>query len=290
MFSIITPSFNRNDTIHKAVGSIVGQQGIEREHIVQDNCSGDGTVAFLERQFSRSSMPENCDYTFNYISEPDSGMYDAINRGWSRATGEVLSWLNCDEQYLPGTLEKVKAIFDARPEIDVVCGNFICVDDKGHAIAARREIRASYNYMKYCTCYIASCTTFYRRRLRDKGLLILDDSYKLSADRELLLKLLKHKIKFYRMPEYLALFMVTEQNLSARYQEEMKIEDRSIDRSYGVNKLDVKKYLIKPFRYVEKLFSGAYCKVDGSYEYTEDELGSTTRQSFGTLSYKHTFN
>ena len=92
-FSIATPTRNALAKLRRCVGSVQGPFGPSCEQLVQDACSTDGTPEWLFRQ------PD-----LKAVSEPDAGMYDAINRAWGRAQGQILSWLNSDEQYLPGTL------------------------------------------------------------------------------------------------------------------------------------------------------------------------------------------
>src|SRR5262245_66550074 len=113
-FSIATPARNSLWTLRRAVGSVRGQGPVPLQHLVQDACSNDGTPEWLALQRDLDAR-----------SEPDGGMYDAIGRCWRRADGEILSWLNADEQYLPGSLERVAAAFAADPSIDVVWGNAI---------------------------------------------------------------------------------------------------------------------------------------------------------------------
>lgn len=134
-FSIVTPSLNDLPRLRLCVGSVRGQTG-EREHIVQDACSVDGTAQWLAAQ------PD-----INSVSEHDTGMYDAINRGWRRSQGDILSWLNSDEQYLPGTLATVASFFEAYPKVDFVYGHALVVDGDGALLAARREIRLSRTYI-----------------------------------------------------------------------------------------------------------------------------------------------
>jgi glycosyltransferase involved in cell wall biosynthesis len=95
-FSIVTPSFRNSQWLRLCVASVSDQQGVELEHIVQDSCSDDGT---------RDWLPH--DQRVKAVIEKDSGMYDTANRGYRRARGDILAYLNCDEQYLPGALKAV---------------------------------------------------------------------------------------------------------------------------------------------------------------------------------------
>ena len=86
-FSIITPSYKNSDWLKLCIASVADQQGVELEHIVQDSCSDDGTQTWLPH-----------DPRVKAYIEKDAGMYDAVNRGYRRATGDILAYLNCDEQ------------------------------------------------------------------------------------------------------------------------------------------------------------------------------------------------
>jgi len=98
LFSIVTPSFRQLDWLKRCVRS-VADQSVEHEHIVQDA----GTGPQLDEWVGASSPAR-------LFVERDKGMYDAVNRGFARASGEIFAYLNCDEQYLPGALAAV-AVF-----------------------------------------------------------------------------------------------------------------------------------------------------------------------------------
>src|SRR6516225_10353465 len=119
-FSIVTPSFKNSEWLKLCIASVADQQGVELEHIVQDSCSDDGTGDWLPH-----------DSRVKAFIEKDGGMYDAVNRGYRRATGDILAYLNCDEQYLPGALATVGKFFESNPEVDVVFGDCVIVDAKG---------------------------------------------------------------------------------------------------------------------------------------------------------------
>src|SRR5437588_12782934 len=97
-FSIITPSYRSSRWLKLCVAS-VADQGVELEHIVQDAGSDDGTLDWLPQDKRVKAFVEN-----------DQGMYDAVNRGLCRSTGDLLAYLNCDEQYLPGALAAVRPV------------------------------------------------------------------------------------------------------------------------------------------------------------------------------------
>src|SRR6202167_2040228 len=108
-FSIITPSFRNSAWLKLCIASVADQEGVEFEHIVQDSCSDDGTQDWLPH-----------DSRVKAFIGKDGGMYDAVNRGYRRATGDILAYLNCDEQYLPGALKKVQQFFETHPQVEVL--------------------------------------------------------------------------------------------------------------------------------------------------------------------------
>lgn len=290
-FAVITPNYNGMPRLGQCVGSVRRQAEDagpwSLHHHVQDGGSSDRSVEWLQ---CRSEDPEILNYSFGYASEQDSGMYDAINRGWRNTDAEIYSWLNHDEQYLPGTLGKVARAFIDHPEVDVVWGDYICVNTNGDAIAARREIRADYNYMRYNTCYVGSCTAFFHRRLLEQGDLELNIDYKLSADRELFLRLLEKGASYHHLKSYLSLFLVGEENLSAKHHREMMLEDELIDREHHVKGGVAEQLLSKVGRYGSKVLRGSYIAKRLKYEYVLDEtMRSRTFETHDKVGYKYTF-
>src|ERR1022692_389503 len=113
MISIVTPSFNQIEWLRLAVASVADQDGVDYEHIIQDGGT-DGVAKVLESEFG------NLGRRLRVFVEKDEGMYDAVNRGLSRARGDICAYLNCDEQYLPGALSHVVSVFQRNPQMDVL--------------------------------------------------------------------------------------------------------------------------------------------------------------------------
>ena len=108
-FSIITPSYRSSQWLRLCIASVADQEDVQCEHIVQDACSDDGTQKWLPR-----------DSRVKAFIEPDQGVYDESNRGFKHATGEILVYLNCDDQYLPGGLKLVHDYFRVHPQVEAV--------------------------------------------------------------------------------------------------------------------------------------------------------------------------
>src|SRR5688572_13504246 len=125
-FSIITPSFRNSRWLQLCIASVADQDAVH-EHIVQDSCSDDGTQDWLPHD-SRVKA---------YI-EKDEGMYDAVNRGLRRASGDILAYLNCDEQYLPGALESVLEYFLNNPLTEVLFAWTVAANADGDYLFHRK--------------------------------------------------------------------------------------------------------------------------------------------------------
>jgi glycosyltransferase involved in cell wall biosynthesis len=116
--SILTPSFQAVKYIGRAIDCVLDQQYPDVEHIVMDGGSTDGTVAVLEK------YPH-----LKWVSEPDNGQSDAMNKAFEQVTGEVLTYLNADDYFAEGALKAVADCFSQHPDADMVVGNLII--DKG---------------------------------------------------------------------------------------------------------------------------------------------------------------
>jgi glycosyltransferase involved in cell wall biosynthesis len=203
-FSIVTPSFNQHDWLRLCVASVADQQGAEFEHIVQDG--GD------ERAREALAGWTGAFPRLKVFVEKDAGMYDAINRGLRRATGDICAYLNCDEQYLPGALNEVRGIFEQRPEIDLVFGDALVVDRRGHYVCHRQHLAPSLRHTVACQLGILSCVIFFRRRLVERGILF-DDSFRTAGDVDFVVRCLEAQVRMIHVPRLLAAFTETGDNL-----------------------------------------------------------------------------
>ena len=200
-FSIVTPSLRQLDWLKRCVRS-VADQGAEVEHIVQDA----GTGAELEEWVRGNSQAR-------LFTEADSGMYDGLNRGLRRATGEVCAWLNSDEQYLPGTLAAVEEVFAREPETDVVAGDFLIVDPRGELMAFRRATRLRPAMIVTDHLYDFTCAIFFRRRVLERGIWLRTD-LRSAADGEWMCRVLRSGVRVAYLRRYLATFTITGANVS----------------------------------------------------------------------------
>jgi glycosyltransferase involved in cell wall biosynthesis len=270
--SIVTPSYQSLKWLPRCIGSVVQQSGVEYEHIVVDGGSRDGTREWLQEYSSRSAVTRRraCG-GFSWVSEPDKGMYDAINKGWRKSTGDILAWLNADEQYLPGLFEFVVGYFNKHPELDILYGNTIIVDEYGKALAARREVPLRHWYIRNTFLNIFSCTIFFRRRLFDRGLLEFDPNYRYAGDMDLVLRLLAAGVRHGSTHSYHSLFMASSTNLS--HHEEMRMETLCVQKKHGAYGSAPVRRGVQFVRQMERFVRWCYFPGSIRYDYVVDERG-----------------
>jgi glycosyltransferase involved in cell wall biosynthesis len=204
-FSIITPSFRGSQWLKLCVAS-VADQGVALEHIVQDACSDDGTEDWLPK-----------DPRVKAFVEKDSGMYDAVNRGLRRAQGEILAYLNCDEQYTPDALKQVQHYFQTHPAVDIVFADTVVVADDGAYICERWSLPPQKHHtMVSFNLAFLTCAAFFRRRLVDNLGIFFEPALKDVGDSVWALQLIEKKVRMGIMREFTSVFTETGDNMSRK--------------------------------------------------------------------------
>lgn len=271
--------------------NISGFQDFSVEHLVMDGGSTDGTVLLLkaweQKTDNKLHHPSGTDtfhlgknlgadascqrqpephaemngYFFHSVSEPDAGMYDAINKGLNKAEGHILAYLNCDEQYLPETLARVARHFDSHPETDLLFGDALLVDENGKALSYRRMVRPDRWHTRLCHLSSLSCAMFFRRRVWESGTRFPVE-YRMIGDAVFVERILAMGFRAAVLPEALASFAFTgvNQGQSQRAREEAGQWRRGPDAPPG--------WLMKPVSCLHrfrKLMAGAYAKRDLDY-------------------------
>jgi len=260
-FSIITPSFRSSSWLKLCIASVADQR-IELEHIVQDSLSDDGTLDWLMS-----------DQRVKAYAEKDAGMYDAVNRGLKRAKGSILAYLNCDEQYLPGTLQAVAEHFDRHPGTDVLFADCLVVDGKGECICYRK-VQVPFKYHTLVShLQTFTCSTFFRRKIIDDHGLFFDAKWRDLGDADWVLRLLNAKIRMGILRRFASAFTDTgvNMNLGANAKREKQIMVNSAP--LWARKLDFA--LVWQHR-LRRLFGGIYRQE--AFDYAIYTLASPDRR------------
>lgn len=235
-FTIITPSFNYARYIADCLQSVASQEGVTFEHLIMDACSTDNTAEIVS-QFPHAT----------FYQESDNGMSDAINKGFQKAKGRWVMWLNADDFLATNALKSVLDFVSSRPDLDVVFGTYNFVDKDGKKIRTMRLLPYSLFISLHYGCYVPSTSTFFRRATTISDGLILDDRLKTVMDNEYYARLSLAGRKFAYYPRVLAGFRIHDANLShvggvkhgtfddAFQNAKMGIESEAIRRTYGVS-------------------------------------------------------
>jgi glycosyltransferase involved in cell wall biosynthesis len=242
--SVVTPSYKQIDFLKCCAASVADQAGdFEVEHLIHDGGSG--------REFEQWAAEQQGAVC---ISEKDDGMYDAINRGFRKANGDIIAWLNCDEQYLPGALDKVSRFFDSHPDIDIVFGDVVLVDELMTPLAYRRAIKPSIAHTRYSHLSTFSAATFIRRRVLDEGH-FLQTRWNTIADAVWIEELLSAGYRSATIQEPLAIFCMVGSNLG---QSPLLFEERKQwELELKATNKWIQRWHIMQHR-VEKFLFGAY--------------------------------
>lgn len=215
MLSVVTPSRNNSDWLKLCVASVADQTG-PFEHIVQDGSTDETLDWLLDDPRVLAS------------SQPDRSMYEAINRGLTRARGDILGHLNCDEQYLPGVLQKVRTYFAQHPEVEIVFGDAIVVEGDGSFICYRKTVTPHLLHTWVNgNLSIFTCATFFRRSLLERGL-FFDANVKMVGDTEWLLQVIRSGARMGLLRDYTSVFTMTGRNIG--FTQEAR---REHERFYG---------------------------------------------------------
>lgn len=195
-FSIVTPSLNQGRYLGDALASVRDQQRPEYEHIIIDGGSKDGTLEILQEASCR----------VRYVVEDDEGQSDALNKGLQMARGTIIGWLNADDFYLPGAFRAVEDYFASNPDVQVVYGDAVVVDESGRVVRGLQQHGFDARILLYYGCFIPSTSTFFRSELIDTELLHLDTTLHSTMDLELFLRLAAAGVRFGHMRRNLAAF------------------------------------------------------------------------------------
>lgn len=233
-FTIITPSRNYGRYLGECLQSCAEQTGVTLEHIIYDACSTDHS-AEIAATFPHAT----------WIQEPDEGMSQAINKGFARAKGEWVMWLNADDRLKPGILAEILPRLKSS-RADVVYGNWNFIDEDGHFIRSITTPRWSPFVHVHHHCYIGSTAAFYRKETVIAAGHLLREDFRYVMDGEFYARLHSLGKTFQRIPANIADFRLHGENASQRHlakprnmdeavtAERQHIESRAIRRVHGI--------------------------------------------------------
>ncbi len=233
-FSIITPSFNYGHYITECLQSVAAQEGVSYEHLVMDAGSSDNTAEVCGR-FAHAE----------FFSEPDVGMSDGINKGFKRAGGRWVMWLNADDRLRPGALLAVKQFAGQNPGADVIYGCWNFIDREGNLMRRMTLFPFQRGMLANMGCYIGSTSTFYKRETTISQGFLLNIHFRTIMDGEYFCRLAANGKQFKYLSKVLADFRLHDKSISQGCLRRTDIdgvlvrqiqfaEARAIHRVYGI--------------------------------------------------------
>ncbi len=250
--SVVTPSFNQRPFLEATLRSVLVQAYPNLEYIVIDGGSTDGSVEIIQRYASRLD---------HWVSEPDGGHTNGLIKGFARATGEILCYLNSDDVFEPWTLREVAQFFEAHPDAAVVYGDGLWVDIAGRPLKPKKEHPFNRFIWLHDHDFIPQPSACWRRSLYE-GVGGLDPTFRLAMDADLFIRFAE-RAPFHHVRRPWSRMRLYPEQRNQRLRAQSDAEDRTIRRRYGIGddpgwKFGAQKLLAKGMRVSWKLALGCY--------------------------------
>ncbi len=245
--SIIIPTFNQGAYIEKTLISIKEQDYDNTELIVIDGGSTDSTLQILKRY---------SEFIHYQVSEPDNGQGQAINKGFARATGDIIGWINSDDYYLPGYFNEIAKTFNSSPELDVVYGNSITLDERDNSSYPEYGKFLLDPFLRFGGA-VYSHTVFWRKSVHEN----IDENITCAIDYELWMRLMR-KRKYKHLNYFGAVFrmqiasksMLGDRDFKAKWENDYLY----IQQKHQLPPLNI--WLSRSYGYINRIYS-AFCAL-----------------------------
>jgi len=204
--TLVTPVFNSVRYIEQTIQSVISQKYPNLEYFIVDGCSTDGTLDVIrkyERQLS------------GWTSEPDNGMYDALNRGFARSSGEIMGWISATDLLHTRSLFVVGSVFKALPEVEWITARPTGFSEEGMTVGVSRSLKrwSRFRFLAGSNRYIQQESTYWRRSLWERAGNRMDASRREGSDFELWVRFFRYA-RLYSVDALIGGFRVHPDSLS----------------------------------------------------------------------------
>lgn len=223
--SVVTCSYNQAEYLERTINSVLGQNYSNLEYIIIDGASDDASVEIIKKYKNRLAY---------WISEPDEGQTDALIKGFNRASGEILCWLNSDDLFEMSTLKEVNDFFQKNPGAQVVFGDATWMDRNDQTIKKKKEHAFNKFIWLNAYNYIPQPSTFWRKEIY-KNVGGLNPSFNLAMDADLWIRF-SEKTKIHHVKRPWSRMRLYPDQKNQRLRTESNREDRIIRDRYFPNR------------------------------------------------------
>lgn len=258
--SIVTASYNQGEFIERTILSVLNQNYPNLEYIIIDGGSNDETLEIIKKYEKFLSY---------WVSEPDNGQASALKKGFDKSTGDIMAFLNSDDTYCPGVLNKIADLFRRNPGVDVIYGAINLIDRYDNILARRDMSGSQFDFsILLFESSLPQPAVFWRRDiyLKSGG---IDPIFLFSMDKDLWVRFSLSGAKFLRINEVLANFRLSGSNKTLtindiRIKEDLFIIERTLGRRIGSFELRFRTLVNKTKRYLSNpldLFRGLILRI-----------------------------
>jgi glycosyltransferase involved in cell wall biosynthesis len=183
--SLVTPVFNSARYLEQTIQSVISQQYPNLEYFIMDGGSTDGTLDIIRKYEQHLS---------GWVSEPDNGMYDAINKGFARSSGEIMGWISATDMLHTGSLYVVGSVFRTLPQVEWITARPTGFSEDGMTVGVSRSLKrwSHVRFLAGSNRYIQQESTFWRRSLWERAGSHVDASRRDGSDFELWLRFFRY--------------------------------------------------------------------------------------------------
>ncbi len=246
--SIITPSYNQGKYLEQTILSILNQDYEDLEYIIIDGGSSDNSVEIIKRYANRLAY---------WISEKDSGQTEAINKGFKKATGKVVGWINSDDILMPDALKKIRVAFERRTSPDVIFGWTLRISED-NKILFNHFLPKPYLWLaKKGVFYFGQQSWFWKREMFDY-LGFLDESCHACMDIEFIMRQFIAKAKMEQVPHILAGFRQHELTKTSQNGDIWTVDRARLKKKYKILNYRTPRKYAKIVYGIIKLVNGNY--------------------------------
>ncbi len=227
--SIITPVLNGVGFLEKNILSVKNQNYSNFELIIIDGGSSDGTIDIIKKYDGK--------YNMKWVSGKDSGIYNALNKGFDIATGDIFCWLDSDCFYLPNIFKKIVNEFTKNSKIDVVFGNILISNTDEKIINHIKHTPFDIDFAIYCGMNISPQATFWKKEKH----FCFDEGFPLSADYDFFIKMALSGHHFKHINNFWGVFTVHSEQLTSVFQDKSTSDSYKIYQNYKYQNVSVKR-------------------------------------------------